>query len=453
MFRVPPGPVNPVVWHSGDYFFKSQYCSHFQTFHNPNIKTAGMIIRHILLYLFRVVIHKHIFLGVFFLIVFLSLGGGASHHIMVAPEEPAPAVSPFFSLDSAPVAEGLLYRRIDSFFERRHRFGGFNGNVLIMKGNTILYKGCFGYCNYSTRDTLVEETPFQIASSSKPFTATAVLRLVDEGKLSLSDTLGSFFPGFPYRHVTVQMLLCHRSGLPDYLVFGDRLWKDRRKYMTNDSLLALLMKYKNLEGTSRPGTHFRYNNTNFALLASIVEKVTGRRFPEYMKETFFDPLGMKNTWIRDVENNADERSHAISYGASWQVQAEDPYDGVYGDKNVFSTTQDMIIWDRAFYQEKNLCREMQAEAYKPRSFEQKGARNYGYGWRLIQQANGESVIYHNGWWHGNNTVFYRYLPDSLAIVVLSNRYNVGVYNIQPVVNLIRSTHEPVEPLANEGMEQ
>lgn len=345
------------------------------------------------------------------------------------------------SLDSASIYQGVLYRRLDSFFARRHKFGGFNGNVVILKGGRVLYKGCFGYCNYTTKDTLDAQTAFQIASSSKPFTSTAILKLADEGKLALSDTLGKFFPGFPYKNITVEMLLCHRSGLPNYLFFGQKYWKDRSVYMTNEALLDILMKNKNIEGTSRPGRQFQYNNTNFALLASVVEKVTGKRFPEYMKETFFIPLGMKNTWIRDVQNEKQERRHALSYNSVWKLQPEDPYDGVYGDKNVFSTTEDMMIWDRAFYEETNISKAWQAEAYKPRSFEQKGQRNYGYGWRLLKQPNGESVVFHNGWWHGNNTVFYRYMPDTFALIILSNRYNQGVYDVQPVFNIIGATKD------------
>ena len=352
-------------------------------------------------------------------------------------------------LDSAKIKQGLLFHRLDSFFARRHRFSGFNGNVLVLKAGHVLYKGCFGYCNYATKDTLEAQTSFQIASSSKPFTSTAILRLVDEGKLSLSDTLGKFFPGFPYRNITVQMLLCHRSGLPNYLFFGERLWKLRSSYMTNDDLLNILVTNKPIEGTSRPGTHFQYNNTNFALLASIVEKVTGKKFPDYMKETFFDPLGMQNTWVRDVQNKKEERKYAISYNSAWRIQAEDPYDGVYGDKNVFSTVEDMMIWDQAFYQEKNLSMEWQKEAYTPRSFEQRGARNYGYGWRLLKQPNGQNAVFHNGWWHGNNTVFYRYMPDTFALIILSNRYNQGVYDIQPVFNIIGGTKDTMPTMSEE----
>lgn len=342
-------------------------------------------------------------------------------------------------LDSLQVLQGLMYHRLDSLFLRRHK-AGFNGNVLILKGNRILYKACFGYCNYKEKDTLNAQTPFQIASSSKPFTASAILRLADEGKLSLTDTLGKFFPGFPYHGITVAMLLSHRSGLPNYLYFGDKLWKSK-EYLTNDALIDLFMNNKKIEGTSRAGTHFQYNNSNYALLASIVERVTGQKFPEYMKVTFFEPLGMKNTWIRDVTNDKSERKHAISYNSKWEKQKEDPYDGIYGDKNVFSTIEDMMIWDHAFYEHTNLSAAMQEEAYTPRSMEHKGVRNYGYGWRLMKQPDGSSLIYHNGWWHGNNTVFYRYLPDTLTVIILSNRYNRGVYDIQPVFNILSSRRD------------
>ena len=102
------------------------------------------------------------------------------------------------ALDSMNIRQGLIYHRLDSLFAYKYKYTGFNGNVLVLKGGRVIYKGCFGYCNYSTKDTLNEKTTFQIASSSKPFTSTAILKLVEQGKLSLTDTLGKFFPGFPY---------------------------------------------------------------------------------------------------------------------------------------------------------------------------------------------------------------------------------------------------------------
>lgn len=329
----------------------------------------------------------------------------------------------------------LLAYQLDTFFKNKFAKGGFNATVIVSKGEEVLYSGEFGYENFATKDTLTLFSPFQIASVSKPFTATAILYLVEQKKLSLDDTLGTFFPNFPYRKVRVRDLLSHRSGLPNYLHFGDKLWRDKAAYMSNEDLITLLKKNPAIEGTTRPNTHFQYCNTNYALLASIVERVTGKRFPAFMEETFFQPLGMNNTWVNDVYSQ-EKRKIAISYNSRWVPQKDDPYDGVYGDKGLYSCTHDMYLWNQAFYQNKLIGDEAQKEAYSPRSFERAGARNYGYGWRLMKQPNNEYLVYHNGWWHGNNTVYYRYLPDSFSLVILSNRYNRSVYNVQPIFDII-----------------
>ncbi|MFN8309424.1 MAG: serine hydrolase domain-containing protein [Chitinophagales bacterium] len=344
-------------------------------------------------------------------------------------------------IDSENIRQGLLYYKLDTYFMNRYRFNGFNGNVLVAKGGRIVYKGCFGYKCYATHDTLTAQTAFHLASTSKPFTAAAILKLVEEGKLALTDTLGKFFPGIPYRKVTIENLLSHRSGLPNYLYFGEKLWRDKTRYMSNDDLVQLLVSNKSIDGTSRPGTHFQYCNTNYALLASIVEKVTGLKFPKYMSQTFFAPLGMKSTYVRDVKAEDDQQRSALSYNSKWNVQKDDPYDGVYGDKNLFSSIEDLLLWDNAFYGHRNISAESEKRAIQPYSFEHKGVRNYGLGWRLMQQPNGQYLVYHNGWWHGNNTVYYRYLPDSFALVILSNRYNRGVYQVQPIFNLINGTSD------------
>ncbi len=332
-----------------------------------------------------------------------------------------------------------VFQQLDSFFLSRHRFGGFNGTVLVSKGQQVIYKGEFGYENYQSRDTLSTTSSFQIASISKTFTATAILYLVEKGWLNLEDTLGTFYPDFPYRNIKIKDLLSHRSGLPNYLHFCEGLWRNKSVYITNDDLVKLLYKYPRIEGTTKPGTHFQYCNTNYAILASIVERVSVKRFPDFMRETFFLPLGMNNTWIYDVTNPANKKNAALSYMANWQVRGDDPYDGVYGDKGVYSSSLDMYKWNMAFYENKLISQQMQQEAYTPRSFEKGGDRNYGYGWRLMRQPNNEYLVYHNGWWHGNNTVFYRSVSDTFALIILSNRYNKSVYNVQPIFNILNTS--------------
>ncbi len=208
--------------------------------------------------------------------------------------------------------------------------------------------------------------------------------------------------------------------------------------MSNDDLLEIMYKHPYLKGTYKPDTRFEYNNTNYALLASIVEKASGVRFPEFMMTTFFRPFGMTSSFVYDVKAETNPE-HVISYLANGVQHIETPYDGIYGDKGIYSSTEDMYRWNLAYYQNELISPAMQKEAYSPHSFERPGVRNYGYGWRLMKQPDSSYLVYHNGWWHGNNTVFYRSIQDSFALIILSNRYNRSVYNVQPIFNLINAS--------------
>lgn len=281
-----------------------------------------------------------------------------------------------------------------------------------------------------------DTSSFQLASVSKTFTATAVLWCVEHHMLSLDDSLQHFFPQLPYKGIRVKDMLCHRSGLPNYLYFCSGKC-NAGEYLTNKQVIEIMAKEKPAI-YALPNKKFEYCNTNYLLLASIVEKVTGKKFKDFMHETFFEPLDMEHTFIYDYTENVD-RKIAISYNEKWQIQYNDCFDGVVGDKGVYSTVHDMFLWDKAFYDGKLLSQEMMKEAYAPRSFEKHGKRNYGYGWRLIEQPDSSYLVYHNGWWHGNNTVFYRYIRDTTSIIILSNKFNHWVYQMQPVWNILYGT--------------
>jgi CubicO group peptidase (beta-lactamase class C family) len=322
---------------------------------------------------------------------------------------------------------------LDTFFTNRSIENGFSGSVLVAWKGEPVYEKCFGYCNYRNKDLMQDTAAFQLASVSKTFTATAVLYLIEQNKLSLTDTLQKFFPGLPYKGITVQQLLCHRSGLPNYLYFASGLCS-KKDYLSNDDIIAMMVQKKPAL-YAKANRKFEYCNTNYLLLASIVEKVSGKSFGAFMRETFFVPLGMNRTFVYD-HTDSTNRKIAISYNSKWQIQADDCFDGVVGDKGIYSTVHDMFLWDKAFYDGNLLSQEMMKEAYSPRSFEKPGVRNYGYGWRLIQKPDSSYLVYHNGWWHGNNTVFYRNVQDTAAIIILSNKFNRYVYNVKPVWEII-----------------
>lgn len=164
------------------------------------------------------------------------------------------------------------------YFDSVFRHTSFNGSILVAKNGVTVYEKYMGYKNLRLKDTLTPETPLQIASTSKTLTSAAVLQLVQQGKLSLNDSLIKFFPNFPYPEITVKMLLSQRSGLPEYLYFFEKGGWDRKTFATNDDVVNALTNWQ--PGRAfRSNSHFDYCNTNFVLLASLVERVSGLPFP------------------------------------------------------------------------------------------------------------------------------------------------------------------------------
>lgn len=337
------------------------------------------------------------------------------------------------AVDTSNTENREVYFSLDTFFTNRSLKNGFSGSVLVSIKGKPVYEKCFGYCDYRNKDLLTDTNSFQLASVSKTLTATAALWCIEHNLFSLNDSLTKFFPQLPYNGICIKDLLTHRSGLPNYLYFCSGKC-NKGEYLTNEKVIAFMAKEKPATYAT-PNKKFEYCNTNYLLLASIIEKVSGKKLKEFMRETIFEPLGMSHSFTYDYTDSAD-RKIAISYNSKWEIQYNDCFDGVVGDKGCYSTVHDMFLFDKAFYDEKLLSQSMMKEAYAPRSFEHPGKRNYGYGWRLLQQPDSSYLVYHNGWWHGNNTVFYRNIQDTTAVIILSNKFNRSVYHIQPVFDIL-----------------
>jgi len=300
---------------------------------------------------------------------------------------------------------------------------GFNGQMLIAKNGTVVFEKTVGFADMRTKDSLSENTPLHIASVGKTFTGMAILRLMEEGSLQLDDTLGKFFPGFPYQGVTVKMLLSHRSGLPNYLNYLSKLKVNDTCYSNQDVLNSLYTIKPGLE--YRSGTRFSYSNTNYVLLAMIVEKITGESFPVFMKRIFFDPLQMTNTF---VYANQDTLSPTPSFEWTGRFWTPDPFDCTYGDKNIYTTAHDLLKWDQALSSGNLFKKETLDSAYTPLSNERRSIHNYGLGWRMMIFPNGKKFVYHNGRWHGSNAVFVRFPDENATMIVIGNKYNRNIYN-------------------------
>lgn len=327
---------------------------------------------------------------------------------------------------------------LDTFFQRRFVDGRFSGCVLVAQRGIVLYKKAYGWADYEKRDSLKISHSFQLASVSKQFTAAAIMLLQQQGKLSYDDTAGKYIPGFPYHHVTIRQLLTHRAGLDKYTNICDNYYRERNCEPTafsNDSALAI-MEALHVRPFRRPDTKFEYSNTGYMILALIAEKVSGKPFHRFMQDEFFTPLGMNHTWVANDGKEHDEKTKG--YFGKWKWWNDNFLDGVTGDKGVFSSVEDMFIWDRALRNGTILKTNVQQEAFKAYSADLEGKEywNYGFGWRTIAFDDGAMAVFHNGWWHGYTSAFYRGLTDDVTIIILCNKFNKGIYNMRPILEIL-----------------
>lgn len=325
------------------------------------------------------------------------------------------------------------YRFLDKFYTDFWLHKNVSGGFLVAQHGKIIYEGYSGYSDIEKQIPLTAETPIHIASITKVLTGLAILKLVEFDKIKLNQKVSKYLTGFPYEDVTIEDLMNHRSGLPNYLhLSDDKNYWDNTKMMTNQDVLDILVQ-KKPEVSGPAGKNFSYNNTNFVLLALIIEKVTGLKYPEAMKKMVFDPLGMKNTFVMEFEKDSAKVSKSYyNNGREWKY---DHLDITYGDKNVYSTPRDLLKMDLAMYSDKFLPKKLKEKAWKGYSYESKGVKNYGLGIRLMEWDDGGKILYHNGWWHGNNTTYVRDFSNEATIISLGNRKNRTIYSTFRLVSL------------------
>jgi CubicO group peptidase (beta-lactamase class C family) len=317
----------------------------------------------------------------------------------------------------------------ERFFNQTLTAPAFNGGMLVTYKGQIIFERYRGREHLNAGPLMDSSSALHLASVSKTLTGMAILKLRDEGKLLLDDPVRKHLPEFPLQDVTIRHLLNHRSGLPNYVHFMTNIGWDNQVPVYNKDILMTIRDHRNKLNIARPDRGFSYSNTNYALLALIVEHVSGLDFPSYMDQVFFKPLGMNNTY---VFSKANASTYIPSFDARGRREPEMFLDWVYGDKNIYSTPRDLFKWDQALYGEKLFSEKTLGEAYQGYSFERQGTRNYGLGWRLIDHGAGRKIIYHNGWWHGNNTVFSRFTNDTASVIVLGNRYNRLIYDVKKI---------------------
>jgi CubicO group peptidase (beta-lactamase class C family) len=330
-------------------------------------------------------------------------------------------------------------KRIDEFFHKLHQKSAFNGNILVAKGGRIIYENALGWANHLTRDSLKINSQFQLASVTKTMTSTAVMQLWERGKLRLDQDVRDFFPNFPYQGITVRLLLTHRSGMMNYVYFIDDLYRahhwSEKKGLTNFQVMDTIAKYKP-HPFNKPDKRFLYNNSNFMVLGSIIEKVSGMSYADYLKENVFKPAGMTHTAVYSKAVYDKIPVDVVGHDRnSWRYSVvPNVLDGPVGDKGVYSTVGDLYLFDQALRSGRLIKPATQDSAYTDRNPMLRGHFNYGYGWRLFE-APGEKVVYHTGWWHGFRHIYVRDLKNDVTIVLLGNLCNGALLHIDDLFKL------------------
>lgn len=319
-------------------------------------------------------------------------------------------------------------RSIDSLVNILYKRNQFNGNLLVAQNGQIIYRKACGLADPQCKDSLKNESVFQLASVSKTITAASVLLLFEQNYFKLDDPFCKYFPDFPYKKVTIRHLLSHRSGVPNYLYFDEKCYPKNKIYLNNYDIYATMVKYK-FPPMSTPGKHFFYNNSNYVLLALLIEKMSGMSYSNFVRKHIFETIGMESSTIELPDEFWYRKVKTYGLYANNRKYPVDKFDGVYGDKGVYSTTLDMYKFDRAMYPDVFLKRKTLEEAYTNHVTESRRLKMYGLGFRMKYDQDSNKIIYHNGWWHGYRTAFHRRMEDNSCIVVLSNRLNQSAYTI------------------------
>ncbi len=307
------------------------------------------------------------------------------------------------------VAQEKTSAKLATYMQAQADVNNFSGTVLVTKNGAILIKKAYGLADYEWRIKNTIDTKFQLASVTKQFTAAAILQLVDSGRLSLNDKLSKFFPDYPKADsISIHMLLSHTSGLA--MGFKEIALSS----ISSDSAYTAIKK---IPFECSPGTKSAYSNIGYYLLAKIIEKVSGEHYASFLKKNIFDKAGMSNTGVSNNDSIVTKKAKVYYHNAegfihnphiNWEINLG--HDGIY------STVEDLAIWDKTLYGTTILSAAMKEKMFTPYS-----AENWGYGFIINPFYNhGHYLIAHDGGFFGTMTSFNRFTEDKLFVNVLSN---------------------------------
>jgi len=304
-------------------------------------------------------------------------------------------------------------------------------SVLVVRDGRPVIRRSYGQSNLEDRAASTPDTNYRLASITKQFTAAAILLLVEDQKLSLDDRVKKWLPSLPSAadQVTIQQLLIHTSGIVDY----EDVMASGTTAQLHDSDVLHLLESQDTTYFS-PDTSYRYSNSGYALLALVVERVSGKSFAAFLRERIFIPVGMSHT-VAHEEGVSTVANRAYGYtlkDGKWTRKDQSLTSAVLGDGGIYSSIDDLARWDAALYDSRLLSDESRRLAFTPHTDTDRDDVKYGLGWRIT----GES-LWHSGETSGFRNVIVRYPGRRLTVVILTNRDDPAPYETALAIARLR----------------
>jgi CubicO group peptidase (beta-lactamase class C family) len=320
-------------------------------------------------------------------------------------------------LSTACLAQDFSAAKIDDYVRAEMQSQQIPGVALavVKDGNVVLARG-YGFANVEHQVPVKPETIFQSGSTGKQFTATAVMMLVEEGKLSLEDKITKYFTDAPeaWRDITVRHMLTHTSGMGDYPPDFDM----RRDYTEDE----LFQRIKTIPLAFQPGEKWSYSNIAYVMLGILIHKVSGKFYGDFLQERVFKPLGMSTARIISEADIVPNRAagYRLVNGQLKNQSWVSPSLNTTADGALYLTVYDMAKWDAALYTDKLLKRTTLEQMWTPVKLNNGKTHPYGFGW-MLGEVRGHRIIEHSGSWQGFKAQITRYVDDKLTVIVFANQ--------------------------------
>lgn len=315
-------------------------------------------------------------------------------------------------------------KQIEQLLSKYNEYGLFNGSALVAENGKVIFKKGFGFANMEWNIQNQTDTKFRLGSISKQFTAFLIVKLAEDGKLKLDVPITTYLPDYPKANgdkITIHNLLTHTSGIPNY-TDAPNFFKDKSR--TPYTPEEFVKTFNNLPLQFTPGEKFNYSNSGYFLLGYIIEKISGKSYEQFLQETILTPLKMVNTGYDHSDIVLKNRASGYEKkGKTIQNAAYIDMSIPYAAGSLYSTVEDLYLWDQSLYTNKLLSEKSMDLLFKP-YITTGGNDFYGYGWSIEEGSNNTKnkvkIIEHGGGINGFNTIISRIPADKNLVVLLNN---------------------------------